>query len=124
MFGQFSYAYNSTKDARQRTELELEADDFYFDPTFMTGAPGQSLTLHLQNETRTQTLHNFSLPAQQLDRDIPSGRERFAIQVTFPASGGLRFFCKYHSAQGMNGQLLAGDIEPQPVSDAGLGGAG
>jgi plastocyanin len=123
-FGEFTYAYNSTKDARQRTELELEADEFYFDPTFMQGAPGQTLTLFLQNETRNQTLHNFSLPSQQLDRDIPAGRQRFEVQVTFPSSGGLRFFCKYHSGQGMNGQLLVGDIEPQPVSDTGLDSAG
>jgi len=29
--------------------------------------------------------------------------------LPFPASGGLAFFCKFHGALGMNGQLLTGD---------------
>jgi hypothetical protein len=35
--------------------------------------------------------------------------------VTFPQSGGLQFFCKHHTAQGMNGLLLVGDATPQSV---------
>jgi len=34
------------------------------------------------------------------------------IAVTFPASGVLAFFCKFHGPLGMNGQLLTGDAPP------------
>jgi hypothetical protein len=34
----------------------------------------------------------------------------------FPSSGVVRFFCKFHSARGMNGELLTGDTKPQDVS--------
>jgi plastocyanin len=30
------------------------------------------------------------------------------MAVTFPASGVLAFFCKFHGPLGMNGQLLTG----------------
>ena len=51
------------------TEVELEADAYYFKPTFLQGAPGQKLTLEIENESGT--LHNISMPEQQLDVDIP-----------------------------------------------------
>jgi plastocyanin len=34
------------------------------------------------------------------------------MTVTFPASGVLSFFCKFHGPVGMNGQLLTGDPAP------------
>jgi YVTN family beta-propeller protein len=33
-----------TKDVRKLSKLELEADDYYFGPTFLRGNPGQKLT--------------------------------------------------------------------------------
>ena len=96
-------------------ELDLEADDFYFSPTFLQGAPGQRLKLAVENEGEAQ--HNLSLGGQGVDTDIPPDGKA-EVEVTFPASGALRFFCKYHADQGMNGELLAGDATPQPVSDS------
>src|SRR5438309_5690866 len=40
-----SYADHGTKDVRNMAQLELEADDYYFTPTFLRGKPGQKLTL-------------------------------------------------------------------------------
>ena len=31
------------------------------------------------------------------------------MEVTFPESGSLMFFCKYHAGLGMNGQMITGD---------------
>jgi plastocyanin len=39
-----------------------------------------------------------------------------AVEVTFPASGVVHLFFKFHAALGMNGELLAGDVTPQPVA--------
>jgi YVTN family beta-propeller protein len=104
-----SYANHGTKDVRNLSKLELEADDYYFSPTFLRGKPGQKLTLLVESEART--LHNLSISSLGIDKDIlPKGKVR--LEVTFPASGVLAFTCKFHGGLGMNGQLLTGDGRP------------
>ena len=107
--GGVTYADHGTKDVRTRARLELEADDYYFSPTFLRGKPGQKLTLVVESEA--STLHNISLPALGIDKDIPP-KGKVQVDVTFPASGVLAFSCKFHGPLGMNGQLLAGDAAP------------
>lgn len=104
--GGLTFADHGTKEVKGQTELELEADDYYFAPTFLRGEPGQTLTLEIENESGT--LHNLSIPALQIDKDIPP-EGKVEVQVTFPQSEALRFFCKFHAPLGMNGELLAGD---------------
>jgi plastocyanin len=84
-----------------------EGTDFYFEPTVLTGAPGQRLTIELDNHTHNGTLHNFSLTEQSIDQDVPpfAGGSHPTITVTFPQSGFLEFFCKYHRTKGMAGEL-------------------
>jgi YVTN family beta-propeller protein len=64
-----SYANHGTKDVRNLSKLELEADDYYFSPTFLRGKPGQKLTLLVESEART--LHNMSISSLGIDKDIP-----------------------------------------------------
>src|SRR5881628_2784100 len=81
-----NYADHGTKDVRNQSRLELEADDYYFSPTFLRGKPGQKLTLLMESEA--STLHNISIPALGIDKDIPpKGKVQF--DVSFPASGGM-----------------------------------
>jgi len=107
--GGVTYADHGSKDVRNLSKLELEADDYYFSPTFLRGNPGQKLTLIVESEAAT--LHNLSIPALGIDKDIPP-KGKVQIAVTFPASGVLAFFCKFHGPLGMNGQLLTGDAPP------------
>ena len=107
--GGVAYADHGTKDVRNLSKLELEADDYYFSPTFLRGKPGQKLTLLVENEART--LHNISIPALGIDKDIPP-KGKVPVDVTFPASGMLAISCKFHGSLGMNGQLLTGDAGP------------
>src|SRR3989441_3869561 len=107
--GGVTYADHGAKDVRNRSKLELEADDYYFSPTFLRGKPGQKLTLVVESEA--STLHNISIPALGIDKDIPP-KGKVQVDVTFPASGVLAFSCKFHGPLGMNGQLLAGDAAP------------
>ena len=107
--GGVTYADHGTKDVQNRSRLELEADDYYFSPTFLRGKPGQKLTLVVESEA--STLHNISIPALGIDKDIPP-KGKVQVDVTFPASGVLAFSCKFHGPLGMNGQLLAGDAAP------------
>lgn len=112
--GKTTFNDHGTKDVTGKGELELEADDYYFSPSFLKGKPGERLKLEVANDS--QSLHNLSITGQQLDTDIPQ-KGKVAIDVTFPASGVVLFFCKYHTTRGMNGELLAGDATPQPATD-------
>jgi plastocyanin len=93
---------HGTKDVSGESSVELEQDNFYFEPTVLKGTPGEKLTIELSNEG--SALHNFSIPDQSIDQDVqPDAKGE--VLVTFPDSGTLVFFCKYHQSQGMVGAL-------------------
>ena len=89
-------------DVSGKSEADVEIDDFYFEPTVLTGSAGEEVTLHLENEG--DTTHNFSISDQNIDEDVDAGDEA-DVKVTFPDSGTLVFFCKFHQGQGMLGGL-------------------
>src|SRR5262249_12471065 len=99
ILGGVSYADHGTKDVRNLSRLELEADDYYFSPTFLRGKPGQKLTLVVASEA--STLHNISISSLGIDRASP---RRGTVQ--------FEFTCTCHGSLGMNGQLLIGDSAP------------
>jgi plastocyanin len=117
-FGQITYANWGGRRASGMATFDLDAGDFYFKGTFIQGEPGQTLTLQIRNVAGQ--VHNFSLPAQGLDRDIPLLGARINVDVTYPESGTVQFFCKYHTARGMNGQLLVGNAMPEPMASPSL----
>jgi plastocyanin len=93
---------HGTKEVSGESSVELEQDNFYFEPTVLKGTPGQKLTIELSNEG--SALHNFSIPDQSIDQDVQPDTKG-EVTVTFPDSGTLVFFCKYHQSQGMVGAL-------------------
>jgi YVTN family beta-propeller protein len=111
--GSTTFADHGTADVRGRARVEIEVDDYYFAPTFLRGDPGQRLTLVVENESAT--LHSLTIPALHVDRDVPP-KGNVELAVTFPASGVVHLFCRFHAALGMSGELLAGDTAPQPVT--------
>jgi YVTN family beta-propeller protein len=100
---------HGTVDVRGKEEIDVEADEDYFEPTFLRGASGQSLKLIVENES--PSLHNVSIPGLGVDTNVPPHASA-EIEVTFPQSGSTTFFCKFHTALGMNGALLIGDETP------------
>ncbi|NJD61297.1 MAG: hypothetical protein FIA93_01080 [Deltaproteobacteria bacterium] len=98
----------------------VKAGDYYFKPASLDGKPGQKVTLTIENETAT--LHNVSIPELHIDTDIPPNG-KVDIEVAFPPSGTVRFFCKFHSAIGMKGELLSANADPS-ARHAGLSGSG
>jgi plastocyanin len=86
-------------------EAEVELDDFYFEPTVLRGKPGSQVTLELKNEGSTE--HNFSIDSESINKDVEAGEDA-KVTVTFPKSGQLSFYCKYHKNMGMAGALAAG----------------
>jgi plastocyanin len=111
--GQLSFADYGARDATKQTSRGLDAGDYYFKGTFISGRPGQTLTLEIKNVGTV--VHNFSIPAQRINQDIQPRSERVNVDVTFPESGAVQFLCNYHTAQGMNGLLLTGDATPQSL---------
>jgi plastocyanin len=95
---------HGTKDVTGKAQTEVELDDFYFEPTVIKGSAGAQITLELSNEG--SALHNFTLQDQNIDQDVQAGAKE-EVTVTFPQSGFLEFFCKYHKALGMVGELTA-----------------
>ncbi len=96
---------HGSADVSGKDELELETDDFYFDPTTLDGTAGQTLKLEIKNEGGSE--HNFTLEDQNIDQDVEPGEDA-TVTVTFPDSGILEFWCKYHRSSGMVGQLSVG----------------
>jgi plastocyanin len=87
----------------QESGSRIEVDDNFFEPNVITGAGTVTFTV----ENRGAGLHNFSLAEQSVDNDLKPGSTT-SVTVTFPSSGELVFFCKYHRAEsGMVGVLRA-----------------
>jgi plastocyanin len=95
---------HGSTDVSGKDELSVELDDFYFEPTVISGTPGQSVKLELDNEG--QALHNLTLTGQKIDQDVEAGEDG-TVTVTIPQSGEVEFFCKYHKTLGMVGALKA-----------------
>ena len=84
--------------------IELEADDFYFKPTFIDAKPGTKLKVEIENEG--QNTHTFTIDAQNVDEEVAAGKKGEA-EVTVPQSGSVTFYCRFHRSSGMQGALTA-----------------
>lgn len=110
---------HGSADVAGESRVELEADDFYFEPTVLSGEAGQTLTVEVVNEG--DATHTFTLEDQGVDVELDPGQSGEA-EVTFPDSGALVFICRFHSGQGMRGALsVGGDLEPAAGSEGGGG---
>jgi plastocyanin len=96
---------HGTEDATGKSSLEIEADNdegFYFKPTILTGSTSQSITLEIKNEGTVP--HNFSIESLGVDVTIDPGSSQ-EVDVRFPATGTVEFFCSLHRSLGMVGEL-------------------
>jgi plastocyanin len=90
----------------------VEAQDNLFTPTILRGAPGARVLVLLRNGGRVT--HNFTLEGTGVGRDVDPGDLREAT-VTFPASGSLVFFCRFHrDSSAMIGAFQADPSVPTP----------
>jgi plastocyanin len=110
-----------TQNVAGLRDFELQMDEFYFRPTILTGEPGQTITLELLNDgTRP---HTFTLDLLRVDLDVAPERTA-GTKVTFPDSGALLFYCRFHAGGGMRGGLsVEGDLQPAEVGSGGSGGS-
>ena len=93
---------HGTKDVSGGGSQSVEVDSFYFNPTVFTAHAGDKLALTLSNES--QTAHTFTITEQNIDKELAVG-SKVTVTVTFPSSGTVLFFCRFHRSQGMLGGL-------------------
>jgi plastocyanin len=95
--------------------IELEEDDYYFEPTVLTGDPGQKVTLEITNEGDEE--HNITIDDQGIDEDTEPG-ESTTVRAEIPDSGLVPFYCSYHEAQNMRGALAVTGSEPTASTES------
>jgi plastocyanin len=106
---------HGSQDVSGMSEFQLELDDFYFGPTVLEGEAGQQLALGLHNEGGVS--HSFTIDGV-IDEELPSGADGISVDVSFPQSGALVFYCKFHRGQGMLGALsVGGSLETSQSTD-------
>jgi len=97
---------HGTQDATGKTTFEIKADNdssgYYFNPTILQGSAGQSITLEIKNDGSVQ--HNFSITSMNVNVTIQPGASQ-EVKVTFPQTGTVEYFCSFHHALGMAGEL-------------------
>jgi plastocyanin len=111
---------HGSEDVAGRDDVEVEVDDFYFGPTLLEGDAGQTLTITLFNEGDAP--HTFTVDELDVDEELQPGDEGVTAEVTFPDSGALVFYCRFHAGGGMLGGLsVGGDLSPASGLSGGSG---
>lgn len=114
--GQHVANYLGEEDVTGRSEATVEVsttsrNGVVFSPTVLIGSPGQTIALTIQNPDRRGTenqQHNFNIDELGISHvEVPFGEQQ-VVTVTFPDSGGLRFYCAYHVRFGQQGEMLVG----------------
>jgi plastocyanin len=87
--------------AQKKAQLDVELDDFYFEPTFIKAKAGQKITIEAENEG--SVLHTFTSTKLKVDKQLQAGKKA-TFTVTVPKSGAVfEFHCDLHVSQGMAG---------------------
>jgi plastocyanin len=97
---------HGTEDATGKATFEIEATNdtsgYYFKPTILQGSGGQSITLEIKNDGSVP--HNFSITSMNVNVTVQPGASQ-EVKVTFPQTGTVEYFCSFHHALGMAGEL-------------------
>jgi plastocyanin len=88
----------STKSS---ASLEVEQDDFYFEPTFVKVKPGEKVTVELKNEG--SSTHTFTSDSLKVNQQVAPGKSK-KVTITIPRSAkAFQFHCSIHQSKGMQG---------------------
>lgn len=96
--------------------LEIEANDFSFGPTYVKVTPGAKVTVALTNTGKAE--HTFTIDALGIDENLKPG-QKATVQVNVPRDGMLQFHCKFHEAMGMQGAFYTQATTTSPSSGSG-----
>jgi plastocyanin len=97
-----SSSTNAASSKVTGTPLTLTMTDFSFSPATIQAKAGATLAVKLVNKGKAE--HNFTVKALKIDKDVDAG-ETATVQVKVPSSS-TPFYCEYHQARGMTGNLV------------------
>ena len=103
----------------KHSSVSLEADEYYFEDTFVKANAGSTLTVSIKNDGKLE--HTFTVPGQAIDVDLKPHKSA-KVKVTVPTDGALLFYCRLHGPNGSDGDLgMQGAVfttQAQTVSNA------
>lgn len=82
--------------------VEMELDNFYFEPTYVKSPGDSTATMELHNEGDVQ--HTFTIDDLDVDEELAPD-ERKTITVEIGTETRYEFYCRFHAPQGMRGAL-------------------
>ena len=80
-------------------KVDIEADNFYFEKTFLKGTAGD-VTVKIENEGSVP--HSFTIDDQNIDEVLQPGKSA-TVTVTLAEGQPVTFYCKFHVSSGMQG---------------------
>jgi predicted lipoprotein with Yx(FWY)xxD motif len=86
----------------EHNAVSLEADEYYFEDTFVKAHAGSTLTVSIKNDGKLE--HTFTVPGQSVDVDLKPHHSA-KVKVTVPSNGALLFYCRLHGPNGSDGDL-------------------
>jgi len=95
-----------TKDisSKSAATIDMEADDYYFGPTFVKVKPGEKVTIELENEGNAS--HTFTSDSLNIDQQVAPGKTK-KFTLTVPSDGtAFEFHCSFHEDMGMQGAFF------------------
>lgn len=97
----------------QEQSFEVEAFDYYFEPTSLQFEPGASVNLTLVNNG--SVAHSVTIPDLDFEAEAQSG-DTIENSFTAPTEpGSLDFYCKFHPDE-MEGTISIGGAD-QPIEE-------
>jgi plastocyanin len=100
--GSSSNSSGAVSDVSARSTFDISAQSFFFSPTELDGAADQTLKLTVTNDGTVA--HTFTIDSEQVDITLQPGQSQ-QVSVTFPQSGSVEFYCRFHVSSGMKGTL-------------------
>jgi plastocyanin len=97
-----SPAATDVADVTGKSSFTVTQNNFFFSPSTIDGSAGQKITFTVKNAGTLP--HTFTIDSMNVDVTVEPGTET-TVDVTFPASGTVQFYCKFHKAMGMVGTL-------------------
>jgi plastocyanin len=88
---------------KSKASIDIEADNYYFEPTFVKVSPGEKVTVELENEGNTT--HTFTSDSLNVDQSLSAGKsKKFTFTVPSDAKA-FEFHCSIHQSFGMQGAV-------------------
>jgi plastocyanin len=89
-------------DVTGKSTFDIDQENFSFSPATLDGSAGQKITFTIKNVGSVP--HTFTIDSMNIDVTVSPGSQS-TVDVTFPTSGTVEFYCKFHKAMGMTGTL-------------------